>query len=172
MAIGPKLPIGKAQDPTRLWAKGPANFPVWMSGARYTYAVKGNGPEDVWRQRKLEHHVYEEYLVLCRDGYISRKRTLDAIKEAELQAAVQLLDANLASQTMNDTNEVRTPTREGRLLILVYRLGGARAGVRGPETGMRRTDAAQRHAKLWRRVRSAPRAHALCDPLVHNLVFV
>ena len=78
-------------------------FPVWVPGARYTYVVKGQWPEALWRQRKLGHDTYEEYLVLCRDGYVTRKRALDAIKEAELQAATEaeiLANAKRIKQTL------------------------------------------------------------------------
>ena len=39
MAIGPKIPMGNAQDPTRLWAKGPANFEVEV--AKYMDGMVG-----------------------------------------------------------------------------------------------------------------------------------
>ncbi len=57
----------------------------------------------MWRQRKLGHDTYEEYLVLCRDGYVTRKRALVAIKEAELQAATEaeiLANAKRSKQTL------------------------------------------------------------------------
>ena len=64
-------------------------FPVWVRDARFTYVVKGQWPEALWRQRKLGHDTYEQYLVLCRDGYVTRKRALDANREAELQTATE-----------------------------------------------------------------------------------
>ncbi len=84
-------------------------FPVWVTGARYSYAVKGLWPEALWRQRKLGHEKYEEYLVLCRDGFVGRKRALDAIKEAELQAAT---DAEILANTKRIKATLYKPMRE------------------------------------------------------------
>ena len=50
------------------------------------YQVFGKWCESLWRQRKLSHGKYEEYLFLTRDGVVSRKRNLDAVKEKERQA--------------------------------------------------------------------------------------
>ena len=59
--------------------------PVWTS-TKMKYAVAGKWAEDLWKQRKLPHEQYGEYLVLCRDGYIARKRALDAVQQAENEA--------------------------------------------------------------------------------------
>ena len=37
------------------------------------------------QQHKLTHETYENYLFLCRDGVVSRKRNLDAVREREQQ---------------------------------------------------------------------------------------
>ena len=41
--------------------------------------------ESLWKQRKLSHEQYEEYLFLTRDGVVSRKRNLECVQEWELQ---------------------------------------------------------------------------------------
>ena len=84
-------------------------FPVWVPSARCSYVVKGQWAEALWRQRKLGHEKYEEYLLLCRDGYIGRKRTLDAIKEAELQAAT---DAEVLANTKRIKATLYKPMKE------------------------------------------------------------
>ena len=89
-------------------------FPVWVPGARYTYVVKGQWPEALWRQRKLGHDTYEEYLVLCRDGYVTRKRALVAIKEAELQAATE---AEILANTKRIKQTLYKPMKEFPVLI-------------------------------------------------------
>jgi len=48
------------------------------------YAVRGRWPENLWKAGKLTHDMYEQYLFLCRDGVIARKRNLDAVREYEL----------------------------------------------------------------------------------------
>ena len=56
--------------------------PCWTS-ALYRYAVLGSWPEKLWKARKLADGVYENYLFLCRDGVVSRKRNFDAVVENE-----------------------------------------------------------------------------------------
>jgi len=60
--------------------------PAWTNAAR-TYAVKGKWADSLWKAHKLEHSVYEEYVYSCRDGVVSRKRNLDAVREREAQTA-------------------------------------------------------------------------------------
>ena len=56
--------------------------PVWTK-ARSRYQVFGKWCENLWKQRKLSHERYEEYLFFTRDGVVSRKRNLDVVKERE-----------------------------------------------------------------------------------------
>ena len=50
---------------------------------RLTYEVSGKWPERLWKQRKLSHPKYKEYLYETRDGVLPRRRNLDAVlKEA------------------------------------------------------------------------------------------
>jgi hypothetical protein len=56
--------------------------PVWTS-AMSRYKVFGKWCENLWKQRKLTHERFEQYLFLTRDGVISRKRNLDVVKEWE-----------------------------------------------------------------------------------------
>ena len=56
--------------------------PVWTP-MRLTYEVSGKWPEKLWKQRKLSHPKYKEYLYETRDGVLPRRRNLDAVlKEA------------------------------------------------------------------------------------------
>ena len=57
-------------------------FPCWTKERRKC-EVPGRWPEKPWEARKLSDEVYEEYLFLCRDGVIGRKRNLDACRERE-----------------------------------------------------------------------------------------
>ena len=41
----------------------------------------------LWQQHKLSHDTYEEYLFLCRDIVLSRKRNLDAVRQRDEEAA-------------------------------------------------------------------------------------
>jgi len=54
-----------------------------LSSARSRYQVFGKWCENLWKQRKLSHERYEEYLFFTRDGVVSRKRNLDVVKERE-----------------------------------------------------------------------------------------
>jgi len=56
--------------------------PCWTSAAR-KYPVRGRWPESLWKAHKLGHAEYERYLYLCRDGVLSRKRNLDAVRDKE-----------------------------------------------------------------------------------------
>ena len=56
--------------------------PVWTK-ARSRYPVMAKWCESLWRQRKLSHDRYEEYLFLSREGVVSRKRNLDCVRENE-----------------------------------------------------------------------------------------
>ena len=48
--------------------------------------VKSSWPETLWKQYKLAHEVYEEYLFKSRDSVIGKKRNLDAVLEHEAAA--------------------------------------------------------------------------------------
>ena len=54
--------------------------PAWTK-ATSRYEVMGKWPETLWKQYKLSHAKYEEYLFLCRDGVLPRKRNLDAVRQ-------------------------------------------------------------------------------------------
>ena len=58
-------------------------FPAWAKHADFTYPVPGRWPEALWKAHKLSHAKYESYLHLCRDGVLSRKRNLDAVRQKE-----------------------------------------------------------------------------------------
>ena len=58
--------------------------PNWTD-ARSRYQVMGKWCENLWKDRKLTHDQYEQYLFLSRDGVQNRKRNLDAVREREKQ---------------------------------------------------------------------------------------
>ena len=62
--------------------------PAWTS-TPCRYQVLGAWPEKLWKQYKLSDETYEEYLFLCKDGCLTRKRNLDAVKEWFQQRALQ-----------------------------------------------------------------------------------
>ena len=63
-------------------------FPNW-TGKAEVYQVLGKWPETLWKQRKLTHDVYNEYLLLCRDNVLGRKRNLDAVRQGEEERALR-----------------------------------------------------------------------------------
>jgi len=64
-----------------------ANYaPVWTN-LRQTYEVRGKWPETLWKQRKLDHAKYQEYLFAARDGVVARARNLRAVTQEEREAA-------------------------------------------------------------------------------------
>ena len=64
------------------------HFPAWVKAPESSgYHVPGRWPQALWQQHKLAHETYEEYLFLCRDGVVARKRNLDAVRQREEDAA-------------------------------------------------------------------------------------
>ena len=59
--------------------------PCWTD-LKCTYQVLGKWPETLWKQRKISHETYREYLHLSRDGVVSRKRNLEAVVDYEHKA--------------------------------------------------------------------------------------
>ena len=63
------------------------HFPCWVKTAKSTYyQVPGKWPLNLWQQHKLSHETYDNYLYLCRDGVVGRKRNLDAVRQREEEA--------------------------------------------------------------------------------------
>ena len=63
------------------------HFPCWVKVARASrYVVPGRWPWNLWRQHKLAHSTYENYLYLTRDAVQTRKRNLDAVRQWEEDA--------------------------------------------------------------------------------------
>ena len=60
--------------------------PCWVPGG-FKYQVVGRWPENLWKQRKLTHKTYDDYLFLCRDNVLGRKRNLEAVREREQEEA-------------------------------------------------------------------------------------
>ncbi len=64
-------------------------FPCW-TGERCTYQVLARWYDTLWKQHKLRHEVYEDYIYLGRDGVQYRKRNLDAVQAHEDDKAESL----------------------------------------------------------------------------------
>ena len=80
--------------------------PAWTLD-RTTYQVKSVWPETLWKQYKLTHGMYEQYLYQTRDGVVAKKRNLDAVLEHE--------------QELEDAAEVDRVTKRIRADRSVYR---------------------------------------------------
>ena len=65
------------------------HVPVWVTAhkGQSRYAVLGKWCENLWKERKLGHETYEEYLYLTRDGVLSRKRNLNEVMAWEERRA-------------------------------------------------------------------------------------
>ena len=63
--------------------------PVWVPAAsgQGRYAVSAKWAEVLWKQRKLSHQTYQEYLYLSRDGVLPRKRNLEEVWRWEQERA-------------------------------------------------------------------------------------
>lgn len=87
-----KLGTARSQDGSLCVAGN--YFPCWTA-EKFRYQVLGAWPEKLWKQRKLSHQVYRDYLFKTRDGVVGRKRNLEAVLEEEdrLQTAA-LIEAN------------------------------------------------------------------------------
>ena len=61
------------------------HVPVWQPAQRgqSRYAVLGKWCESLWKERKLDHSTYERYLFSARDGVLTRRRNLEAVREWE-----------------------------------------------------------------------------------------
>ena len=58
------------------------HFPCWVKKKKAShYQVPGKWPLSLWQQHKLSHETYENYLFLCRDGVVGRKRNLDVVRQ-------------------------------------------------------------------------------------------
>jgi hypothetical protein len=62
--------------------------PAWTN-IDFTYVVKGQWLDKLFRAYKLSTAVYEEYIYLARDGVPTRKRNLDAIVERQIEQALR-----------------------------------------------------------------------------------
>ena len=81
------------------------HVPVWVKARKgqSRYAVSAKWCENLWKERKLDHDTYENYLYLTRDGVLSRKRNLEEVRnwedekdeEKERQEATKRVKATL-----------------------------------------------------------------------------
>ena len=53
--------------------------PAW-SGAKEKYAVRAEWPENLWKAYKLIDVCYSEYLFLCKDKLVAKKRNFDTFQ--------------------------------------------------------------------------------------------
>ena len=67
------------------------HVPVWEKARKgqSRYAVLGKWAESLWKERKLSHQTYEEYLYLSRDGVLPKKRNLDEVRTWEARRSEQ-----------------------------------------------------------------------------------
>ena len=76
-------------------------FPAWCTTKACTYPVLGRWPETLWKARKLSHSTYDNYLHLCRDSVLTKRRNLQAVQqreeEEEEEKEMQLLVKRLRS---------------------------------------------------------------------------
>ena len=80
------------------------HFPCWVKAPRSTrYQVLGKWPLALWQQHKLSHGAYEEYLFLCRDSVVGRKRNLDAVCQWEERMAEDAERAATAARARTRT---------------------------------------------------------------------
>ena len=61
--------------------------PAWTEGFLMRYRVMSKWAETLWQEYKMDHAVYGSYLLKCRDGYIAKKRNLDAAIQGEQEEA-------------------------------------------------------------------------------------
>ena len=88
-------------------------WPVWEDDALFRYPVNGKWAFNLWHDRKLEHLVYKDYLIKCRDSVVSRKRNLEAVIEHEQQTAKrQELEARAARITAKFQKFPEVPAAE------------------------------------------------------------
>lgn len=60
--------------------------PCWTDG-QITYMVDARWPETLWKQRKVSHDVWREYINQCRTGVAGRTRNLDEVVKNEKRKA-------------------------------------------------------------------------------------
>ena len=81
--------LGTERDSTGAQCTAGNYFPCWTDKER-TYVVKGRWAQTLWQAHKLSHAVHEEYIFLCREGVLAKKRNLDAVREREAAAALKI----------------------------------------------------------------------------------
>ena len=87
--------IGTVRDATgRICVAG--NYAPCWGEQKFKYTVPGRWPQDLWQARKLTHAVYEGYIYDTRDGVVTRKRNLDAVRSREEEAQAR---AEIESRT-------------------------------------------------------------------------
>eukprot|EP00973_Karenia_brevis_P000792 110049-Karenia_brevis.AAC.1 len=77
--------------------------PCWTEST-CTYQVLGKWPETLWKQRKISHDTWKDYLYKCRDGVVSRKRNLDAVLEHERRESRQNVIADRVRRIRSNSN--------------------------------------------------------------------
>ena len=61
--------------------------PAWTEGFLMRYRVLSKWAETLWQEHKLDHPVYGSYILKSRDGYIFKKRNLEAAIQGEQEEA-------------------------------------------------------------------------------------
>ena len=61
--------------------------PAWTDCFLMKYRVASKWAETLWQQYKLDHHVYGSYILKSRDGYIAKRKNLEAAVQGEQEEA-------------------------------------------------------------------------------------
>jgi hypothetical protein len=88
--------IGTARDEGNKPCLAGNYEPCWTK-AVFKFPVLGVWPDKLWTARKLSDETFKEYLFLCRDGVVSRKRNFDAVLEHDSANAAR---ASIAARTL------------------------------------------------------------------------
>ena len=57
--------------------------PDWYEHTKFHFEVNATWPQKLWKRHKLDHDVWEAYMLLCREGLQARQNNLKRVREAE-----------------------------------------------------------------------------------------
>ena len=75
--------VGTVRDEKRELCVAGNYFPCWREDWDMTYEVSARWVDSLWRQRKVSHEVYREYIYEAREGVQARMRNLDSVVEGK-----------------------------------------------------------------------------------------
>lgn len=85
--------------------------PAWTEGFLMRYRVMSKWAETLWQEYKLDHTVYGSYLLKSRDGYINKKRNLEAAIQGEQEEA-ELKEIDENTKRIRDNKSLYRPFPE------------------------------------------------------------